>query len=133
VNDTTPNPTGAPRVLLVDPDDRIRESLAGLMGIGQHLVVVGSAGEPKAALALAEEQRPDCVVLDPRLPELDAGRAFIDRLRELRPDVCIVAMGWAEPLESCGVADQVDACVRKTFRASELVAAVLAATRARAA
>src|SRR3954463_13630530 len=36
--------TGPLRVLLVDPDERVRESLAGLLCIGHRCVVIGAAG-----------------------------------------------------------------------------------------
>jgi DNA-binding NarL/FixJ family response regulator len=61
------------RVLLVDPDDRVRESLAGLLRIGQRCLVVGSAGTADAALRLAQDATPDVVVVDPRLPGVDTG------------------------------------------------------------
>ena len=40
------------RVLVVDADERVRESLAGLLAIGGHVVVVGTAGDPGSALDL---------------------------------------------------------------------------------
>ena len=63
------------RVLVVDADDRVRESLAGLLAIGDRVLVVGSAGQAATALALVREHRPDVVVVDPRLPEVDGGLA----------------------------------------------------------
>jgi DNA-binding NarL/FixJ family response regulator len=114
------------RVLVVDADDRVRESLTGLLGIGQRVVVVGSAGQPGPALDLVASEAPDVVMVDPRLPEIDGGVAFIGRLRALAPDVRVLVMGWADGLES-GPIQQADGFVRKTFRPSELIAAILAA------
>jgi DNA-binding response OmpR family regulator len=78
-------------------------------------------------------ERPQVVVVDPRLPELAGGRAFIARIRELDPALGVVVMCWPEALEDALLADAADACIRKTFRAGELVAAVEAVASTRAA
>jgi DNA-binding NarL/FixJ family response regulator len=115
------------RVLVVDADDRVRESLAGLLGIGDRVEVVGSAGGPERALEIALAERPDVVVIDPRLPEMDRGLAFITRLRAEAPEVRIVAMGWADGPEPRAAAAGIDGWVRKTFRPADLIAAILSA------
>jgi two-component system, NarL family, response regulator DevR len=115
------------RVLVVDADDRVRESLAGLLCIGDRCVVVGTAGDAVDALSQVDATHPDVVIVDPRLPGMDIGLAFIDRLRTDSPDVRVVAMGWADGPEADAVNAGVDGWIRKTFRPSELVAAVVAA------
>ena len=126
MHDPEPGPL---RVLVVDADDRVRESLAGLLGIGERLLVVGDAGRPDAALGLVTTERPDVVVVDPRLPEIDAGLDFIGRLRAAAPDVRVVIMGSFDGVDEGSVAAAADAFVRKTFRPNELVAAIVAAGR----
>jgi DNA-binding NarL/FixJ family response regulator len=117
------------RVLVVDADARTRESLTGLLEIGRRVAVVGSAGDPARALELATALEPDVVVVDPRLPEVALGRAFIARLRELRPGCRVLVMNSsAAPSEGSAPLDA-DAFVRKTFRVHELVDAVLACGR----
>jgi DNA-binding NarL/FixJ family response regulator len=113
----------------VDADDRVCESLAGLLGIGEHLVVVGGVGRPEAALELVTSARPDVVVLDPRLPEVDDGLDFIKRLRALAPDVRVVVMGSFEAAHQTPLTAAADGFVRKTFRPTELVAAIEEASR----
>jgi DNA-binding NarL/FixJ family response regulator len=122
-----------PRVLVVDSDARTRESLAGLLGIGGRLVVVGSAGDAASAVTLAEELRPDIIVVDPRLPELDRGRALIARLRVVGLACRILVMNGAAAAPDGWSPIDADAYVRKTFRANELVDAVIAAGRSAAA
>ena len=114
------------RVLVVDADDRVRESLTGLLAIGDRVQVVGGAGQPGAALDLALATRPDVVIVDPRLPDVDAGTAFIGRLREVVPDARILAMSWSAQLEHGGIDCGADGFVRKTFRPAELIAAIVA-------
>jgi DNA-binding NarL/FixJ family response regulator len=92
-------------------------------------MVVASAGQVGPALDLAFDHQPDVVIVDPRLPEVDGGIALITRLRAVLPGVRILAMGWSDTLEAGVLASGADGFVRKTFRPSELVAAVLTAGR----
>ena len=115
------------RVLVVDADDRVCESLAGLLGIGERLVVVGGAGRPGPALELVASTKPDIVVVDPRLPDVDDGLAFIGRLRVDAPAIKVVVMGSFAGADQTSLAAAADGFVRKTFRPTELVAAIEAA------
>jgi DNA-binding response OmpR family regulator len=117
------------RVLVVDADDRVRESLTRLLEIGDRVLVVGSAGAPGDALALLASALPDLVIVDPRLPEVDAGLAFITRLRATAPGVRILAMSWSDTLEHRALDGGADGFVRKTFRPADLVAAIVATNR----
>ena len=117
---------GPLRVLVVDADDRVRESLSGLLAIGDRVHVVGSAGQAAVALDLVIDQRPDIVVVDPRLPELDGGVAFIRDLRARVPEIRILAMSWSEATERVAMECGADWFCRKTFRPTELMAAITA-------
>jgi DNA-binding NarL/FixJ family response regulator len=124
---TDPAAAAAPlRVLLVDPDDRIRESLAGLLRIGQRCLVVGSAGTADAALRLARDSAPDVVVLDPRVPGTDGDGALISQLRAVAPATRILVLVWSGATDGTWGAD---AYLRKTFRSHELIDAVVATAR----
>jgi DNA-binding NarL/FixJ family response regulator len=122
------DPAAAPaplRVLLVDPDDRVRESLAGLLKIGQKCLVIGTAGTADGAVLLAAETAPDVVVVDPRLPGSD-GAGLIARLRAVAPDTRVLVLNWSETADLTSGAD---AYTRKTFRPQELIDAVVATIR----
>lgn len=67
--------------------------------------------------------------MDPRLPEIDGGLEFIDRLRAIAPDVRVVVMGSFDGLDQASLAAASDAFVRKTFRPTELVSVIEAAGR----
>lgn len=90
-----PVPVGPVRLLVVDADRRVRSSLAGLLDLADHVKVVGSAGHARAAFEECESCRPDAVIIDPRLPELPDGVAFIRRLRSEQPGVRVIAIAWA--------------------------------------
>src|SRR5918993_201522 len=120
---------GRLRVLVVDADDRVRESLTGLLAIGDQVIVVGSSGLAGPALDLAAECEPDIVIVDPRLPEVEGGLTFIAAVRSACPDARILAMSWSDALESAALGGGAHAFVRKTFRPAELIAAILAAAR----
>jgi DNA-binding response OmpR family regulator len=124
-----PGTDGPLRVLVVDADDRVRESLTGLLAISGQCLVVASAGQVSTALELAVDHRPDVVIVDPRLPEVDGGIALIASLRARLPSTRILAMSWSDSLESAVLESGADGFVRKTFRPSELTAAVVAAGR----
>ncbi|MFL5675928.1 MAG: response regulator transcription factor [Chloroflexota bacterium] len=115
------------RVVLVDPDDRVRESLCGLLCIGDRIVVVGSAGETETALKVIRETSPDVVVLDPRLPDVDGGRSFIAQVRATAARIGVVVLTGGGPDDQHDLAAVADGFVRKTFRPSDLVAAVVGA------
>jgi DNA-binding NarL/FixJ family response regulator len=116
------------RVLVVDADDRVRESLSGLIAIGHRLVVVGSAGQANRALDLLAAESPDVVIVDPRLPEVAGGLKFIERVRSRRPEVRIVVMSWSDGVEHPSLAAASDGFIRKTFRPNDLIAAILSAS-----
>src|SRR5690349_14548808 len=87
------------RVLIVDPDDRVRESLAGLLRIGQRCLVVGSAGTVDEAVRLVGETTPDVVVVDPRIPGPDAGGSVVARIRAAAPTARILVLIWSDPAD----------------------------------
>jgi CheY-like chemotaxis protein len=125
---THTEPTTPLRVLVVDPDERVRDSLAGLLCIGERCVVVGTAADAPHALDLFAPGGLDVVVVDARMAETEGGAEFIGRLRASDGRVRIVLMG-APGTETSAHSAGADAFIRKTFRARELVDSVIAAGR----
>ena len=118
------------RVLLVDADDRVRESLAGLLGIGDRCLVVGSAGTAGAAFGSPRTTAPDVVVVDPRLPGVDAGLRLHRRApRRSRRASAILVLSWSDTAERTGLTAAPTPYIRKTFRPHELIDAVVSAAR----
>lgn len=112
------------RILVVDADDRTRESIVGILGIRQRFEVVGSAAHIGDAIALVRTARPDLVILDPRLPEVSGGLTLIRRIHAIDPGIRILAVGWSPDLEHQAITAGADCFVRKTFKPGDLAAAV---------
>ncbi|MEU2287546.1 response regulator transcription factor [Streptomyces sp. NPDC013178] len=59
------------RVLLADDQTLVRAAFAMLVESAPDMAVVGEAGSGREAVALARSARPDLVVMDIRMPDLD--------------------------------------------------------------
>ena len=118
-------PATPPLVLIVDDSDKNRKLARDVLRAGGLKTIEASDG--REALALAAESLPDVILLDLRLPDVDRGLGLISLMRDSAPDVRILVMSWSDSLEDgiamCGA----DGFVRKTFRPSELFAAIQAA------
>jgi DNA-binding NarL/FixJ family response regulator len=79
------------RVVLADDQRLVRESLSTLLGLLAGIDLVASASNGEEALALADEHRPDVVLMDLRMPRLD-GIEATRLLRERRPEVRVIAL-----------------------------------------
>jgi DNA-binding NarL/FixJ family response regulator len=117
------------RVVVVDADDLVRETVAALIGIGNRIEVVGAAGNATSALDLVTSAQPDVVLVDPRMPDVDAGLTFIRKLHGMAPEVSVLVVCSPEFLERAASAEGVSGSLRKTFRPDDLTAAIVAASR----
>ncbi|WP_137392226.1 response regulator [Rhodoligotrophos defluvii] len=77
------------RCLVVDDDRVVRETLVSIMEAAGF--AVESAADGREALALLEVERPDLVISDIVMPEVE-GIELILSLRERHPDVVILAI-----------------------------------------
>jgi DNA-binding NarL/FixJ family response regulator len=68
-------------VLIVDDHPVVRDGLRGMLAGDPELSVLGEAGTGAEALVLAERLRPDVVLMDLRMPEMDGVSAIV-ALRE---------------------------------------------------
>ena len=79
------------RIMLVDDHALFREGLAGLFAYQPDFAVVGEAEDAESALGLAQELRPDLVLMDIDLPGED-GVAATQRLKAALPATIVVML-----------------------------------------
>jgi DNA-binding NarL/FixJ family response regulator len=85
------------RVLVVDDHPVVRQGLRTFLDVQDDLTVVGEAPDGDAAVAAAEELRPDVVLLDLKMPGAD-GVAALRGLRESgNPARVLVITSFTEP------------------------------------
>jgi DNA-binding NarL/FixJ family response regulator len=85
------------RVLVVDDHPVVRQGLRTFLDVQPDISVVGEAADGLAAVAAAEELRPDVVLLDLRMPEAD-GLTALHGLREYaNPARVLVITSFTDP------------------------------------
>ena len=111
------------RVLVVEDEALIRLDLVEMLG-EEGYEVVGEAGDGASAVRLAEELRPDLVVLDVKMPVLD-GISAAERIVEQRiaPVLMLTAFSQRELVERARDAGAM-AYLVKPFTRADLVPAI---------
>ena len=83
------------RVLIADDHRLFAESLMVLLSQDDRLDVVGTAGDGREAVKLAQTLRPDVVLLDVNMPLMD-GVTALSELRLLVPDARLILLTGTE-------------------------------------
>lgn len=81
-------------VLIADSDPLARRALREALDASPVLTVVAEAGSAAEAIARAEALRPDVVIVDPDLPDLDGITAGL-RIRRANPAIRVVVVAAA--------------------------------------
>ena len=122
--DAAARPTGTKRILLVDDDPEIVESMRTVLESRGYQILVARDGNQ--GLVLAEGEHPDLVVLDMMMPKR-SGFLVLEKLRRSRPDPMRVIMITANEgsrhkayAEMLGVDDY----IRKPFAMDRLLESV---------
>ena len=116
--------TPAPRTVVIAEDETlIRMDLAEML-VEEGYDVVGQAGDGAKAIELAEELRPDLVILDVKMPVLD-GIAAAEAIasKRIAPVVMLTAFSQRDLVERARDAGAMSYLV-KPFTQSDLVPAI---------
>ena len=116
-------PDGSPvRVLVVDDEAALSELLS--MALRYEGWQIRTAADGRGAVQAAREFRPDTVVLDMMLPDMD-GLSVLGRLRRELPDVPVLFLTAKDAVEDriAGLTAGGDDYVTKPFSLEEVVAA----------
>ena len=113
------------RVLLVDDDALVRAGLRTILSSAEDLEVVGEAADGSEAVAAVEAHRPDVVLMDIRMPELD-GIAATAALRQLPspPHVVVLTTFQADEQVLGAIRAGADGFLLKDTPPTDIVAAV---------
>jgi DNA-binding NarL/FixJ family response regulator len=84
-------PPGRIRVLIADDQRVVREGLGMLVSLIDEVEVVGSASNGAEAVRLAEAHRPDVILMDLRMPDVDGVAATAD-LRQRLPGARVLVL-----------------------------------------
>ena len=79
------------RVLLVDDQPAVRQGLRIRLVLEPDVEVVGEAGDGAGAISLAQSLRPDVILMDVRLPDVD-GISAVRTLCAVAPESAVVIL-----------------------------------------
>jgi DNA-binding NarL/FixJ family response regulator len=97
VTESTPNGseiadgTGIIRILCVDDHPLVRKGIASILANEADMELVAEAGNGREAVNLFKELKPDVVLMDLRMPEVD-GTSATRLIRQEAPDAKIIAL-----------------------------------------
>src|SRR5262245_41821876 len=79
------------RILIVDDHEVVRSGLTTFLSAFADFELVGEASNGREALTLCQELKPDVVLMDVVMPDMD-GPAATRLIRESHPEIQIVAL-----------------------------------------
>jgi DNA-binding NarL/FixJ family response regulator len=86
---------GSIRVVIADDVEPLRVLLRAQLELDDAFEVVGEAADGRAAVAVAQETQPDCVLLDLAMPVMD-GLQAIPEIQRVAPAAKIVVLSGFE-------------------------------------
>jgi len=118
------------RILLVDDHDLVRQGLRSMLDTQPGWAVCGEAGTGHEGVTLAQQLRPDIVVMDIHMPGMDGLQATREILA-INPqiEVLILTLDETEEILRAATAAGARGIVMKSDAAHELVTAIAALAR----
>ena len=78
----------SPKIIIVDDNDLIRTLLRGILR-AEECEIIGEARNGTLALELIEKSKPDIVLLDVLMPEMD-GLEALQNIKQQYPEIIVV-------------------------------------------
>jgi NarL family two-component system response regulator LiaR len=121
------------RVMIVDDHDMVRRGLATFLRVKANLELVGEASNGREALELCERARPDVILMDLVMPEMD-GPTATRAIKKCWPQIQVIALTSFQEKELVQEALQAGAIsyLLKNVSVDELAEAIQAACAGRA-
>jgi len=118
------------KVLLVDDHEMVRIGLAAVLGTEEGIEVVGEASNGQEGIRLAQEYKPDVVLMDLVMEGMD-GVETTRKLMKLMPDIKVIVLTSYLDDEKLYPVIEAGAFsyLLKTSRASEIAQAIRAAVK----
>jgi len=116
---------GKINIVVVDDHDLLRQGLIELLEKNNGFSIVGEACNGREAIEVAEKVKPDIILLDISMPELN-GLEAIGRLKQVNPSgkIIIITMHNLNRHISSALKHKVSGYLLKSVGASELFAAI---------
>ena len=113
------------RILVADDHALVRRAMIALLDGWEDIEIVGEAADGAEVVRLAEETRPDVVLMDLEMPRVD-GVTAIKRIKEkkLRSKVLVITSYGDEDLVLSAVRAGANGYLLKTTMPDELLAAI---------
>jgi CheY-like chemotaxis protein len=100
------------RVLIVDHQPRARRSLEALLSTWHRVLEIREAGDGREVLQFVQEFRPNMVLMDVGMPEID-GLEATTQIKAMLPEVKVIVLSMYGEYHDKALAAGADAFVRK--------------------
>jgi two-component system response regulator DegU len=95
VRNSTEHLRGQTRLAIVDDHKLARESLQNMLSDEDDIEIVGEAANGRQALLLCSRLRPDLILMDVRMPEMD-GLAATKEVKQRYPEISVMMLTMHE-------------------------------------
>jgi DNA-binding NarL/FixJ family response regulator len=112
------------KVLIADDNVRARQGLRALLALRPEIEIAGEAADGQEAVQRVRDGRPDVVLMDAHMPQMD-GLEATRRIKSHWPQVRIVVVSMYASYRAEALAAGADAFLVKGCPAGDLLAAIV--------